>query len=274
MKVLNNAIESESFDVAVELMDAAPHEFNLNDDEQTPLHTAAMTGNVEFMRVLLNRGADVDGCVKFVPEADACECWPQTPLMAACEAGHLEAARFLVTRGANVDYCTPSGRTAFLSACFKLDNIAILSFLLDKGADVRDTEFSEYGWIVDCALSIAIRNNDLKTVKFLLKHGAYANMTVDEQDHNMLMLAAEENNADIVEYLLQRADVDVHEQLEGSYYERIRTVGEKTMDIARSSMFMSDDVRRRINFDAHKIIALLESQGVCMPSSDESDDDF
>ena len=229
MKVLNNAIESESFDVAVELMDAASHEFNLDDDEQTPLHTAAMTGNVEFMRVLLNRGADVDGCVKFVPEADACECWPQTPLMAACEAGHLEAARFLVTRGANVDYCTPSGRTAFLSACFKLDNIAILSFLLDKGADVRDTEFSEYGWIEDCALSIAIRNNDLKTVKFLLKHGAYANMTVDEQDHNMLMLAAEENNADIVEHLLQSADVDVHEQLEGSYYERIRTVGEKTM---------------------------------------------
>ena len=46
------------------------------------------------------------------------------------------------------------------------------------------------------------------------------------------------------------------------------------MQIARDAMFMSDDVRRRINFDAHKIIALLESQGVCMPSSDESDDDF
>ena len=73
---------------------------------------------------------------------------------------------------------------------------------------------------------------------------------------------------------LLRDDIDVHEQLVGAYYDRIKTVGEKTMQIARDAMFMSDDVRRRINFDAHKIIALLESQGVCMPSSDESDDDF
>ena len=152
---------------------------------------------------------------------------------------------------------------------------------------MNEHDISEYGWIEHCALSIAITNNDIKTVKFLLTRGAWPGMSVDERDHNMLMLAADLGHVDIVECLLEDVHVDVHEQLEGAYYDRIKTVGEKTMNIARNRLLARspvfefimkvskdpDDVRRRIQSGAHKIIALLEARGVCMPSDDESDED-
>ncbi|KAJ8601337.1 hypothetical protein CTAYLR_009753 [Chrysophaeum taylorii] len=68
------------------------------DDEaptnDTPLHLAARRGNLDCARVLIDEGADVDKprC------ADGA-----TPLHVACRRGHVDCARLLISAGANVD---------------------------------------------------------------------------------------------------------------------------------------------------------------------------
>lgn len=92
----------------------------------TPLHLAAVGGDVATVRLLLAKGADIDA------RADR----GGTALYFACTYGHVEVANLLLSRKAKIDTPLNDGWTALHSAVFKYHK-DIVQLLLRSGAAVN-----------------------------------------------------------------------------------------------------------------------------------------
>ncbi|MDR1591121.1 MAG: ankyrin repeat domain-containing protein [Puniceicoccales bacterium] len=97
-----------------------------NKFKETPLHTAAKVGDLEAVRILINRGAVIDA-----RSIDGC-----TPLHYAAINGHLEVARFLIEeKGAAIDVQDSVGMRPLDWAVVN-GRLEVARFLIAKGADV------------------------------------------------------------------------------------------------------------------------------------------
>jgi hypothetical protein len=96
------------------------------------LHVAAMNQSLEVTRLLIEKGADVEGRVRvggaLIP------CTSRTPLHVATTRGHLSIIKLLVSAGTNVNATTMiTGRTA-LQLAVEFGHEEIVNYLLDSGA--------------------------------------------------------------------------------------------------------------------------------------------
>jgi ankyrin repeat protein len=121
----------------------------------TPLHYAALYGNTESVRILLDRGADFKARNKS----------QATPLIYA--AYNFDKTRLLVEKGADVNAQSKSGMTPLLIATSVYGNTATVRYLLEKGADINAV--SDGG--AD-ALQTAAYKGDAEMVRLLLAKGA------------------------------------------------------------------------------------------------------
>ena len=129
----------------------------------TPLNVAAETGNAAILERLLGAGADPNG----ISEEG------QTALMTAARNGNTDAVRVLIRHGAKVNAAESfRGQTPLMFASGE-GNTAAVEMLVEFGGDIRAR--SKAGFT---PLLLAVRNNRLDTVKFLLEHGADANDAV------------------------------------------------------------------------------------------------
>ena len=124
----------------------------------TPLMQAAAFGSIEAMRLLLDKGADVNA----KSSAGA------TALMWAVT--DLAKVRLLVDRGADVNAVSESGRTALHVAAMSDNSAPIVQLLRSRGAkaDAVDKE----GMTTVLAATIG---NDIATIKQLVEAGANIN---------------------------------------------------------------------------------------------------
>jgi len=99
---------------------------NENATRDLPLHTAAITGNVEVARLLLEAGADVDG-------GDSDE---STPLHVAALQRQPDMVDFLISRGADVNRRDRNGAYALSFALAGGDSL-VVRHILDAGADLN-----------------------------------------------------------------------------------------------------------------------------------------
>lgn len=139
--------------------------------DTTPLHYAALYGDLESVRILVDRGANLDARNK----SDA------TPLIYA--AYNFEKTRLLVEKGADVNAHSSRGMTPLKVAASVHGNIATLRYLLDKGADVKQIDESGAD-----ALQIAALKGDADMVRLLLEKGADAR-TADKGGYTALLNA-------------------------------------------------------------------------------------
>jgi ankyrin repeat protein len=96
-------------------------------------HVAATEGNAMLLRLLLEKGADVNRvcvCKGFLDARD----W--TPLMMAARRGRTEVVELLLASGADLRQVNSRGATP-LHQAVEGDTTAIVQALLDKGADAR-----------------------------------------------------------------------------------------------------------------------------------------
>jgi ankyrin repeat protein len=173
---------------------------NLADDRGiTPLMYAAEIGSLDAMRLLIDRGADVN----------ARNAFGSTALM--WSVADPNRVRLLLDHGAEVNTVARSGRTALIIAAFTNPSAEVVRLLLAKGAkvDVMDTRHVT-------PLNAATFGNDTAAAGLLLEAGADIQTSDTFIGLTPLMNAAGNRNVDAVKMLLAKgAAVNAVSKTEG-----------------------------------------------------------
>jgi ankyrin repeat protein len=158
----------------------------------TELYWAAYQGDLQKVRELLGKGADVNAGTQI----------GTTALMAAAQAGHLQVARHLIDSGADIDTVDARGNTALIAALlFGHSDIAI--FLIQQGANVKLSNGLGLG-----PLHYAACNGDLPVLELLTKRSVDLEAS-SKSVFNALMSATESGQLDAVKFLLAKgANID------------------------------------------------------------------
>jgi ankyrin repeat protein len=146
---------------AASLREALAHGLSANARDQagnTALMQAAVYGNVDCIRLLLDQGAEVN----------ATNAAGASALIRA--AFDFEKVRLLINRGADVQVRSALGNTPLMLAARSADSHRSVELLLAKGADARSTN----NWGAS-ALMAAVAGGDEDSVRGLLRSGADAN---------------------------------------------------------------------------------------------------
>ena len=155
---------------------------------------AAMKGNRDAVRALLQRKADVN-----VPQIDG-----TTALHWAVRVDDLELAEMLIIAGANVSAATREGVMPLQLAAMN-GNAAMLGKLIKAGAD-PNAPLTQYG---DTALMMAARTGKTDAITVLLETAAKVNAKETWGGTTALMWAASEGHPGAVKVLLDHgADVN------------------------------------------------------------------
>ncbi|MBL8295673.1 MAG: ankyrin repeat domain-containing protein [Bryobacterales bacterium] len=125
------------------------------EDGWTPLMYAALYGDAETIRLLVDRGAMVN------EKNDA----GGTALIYAVD--DLEKTKLLLERGADPNLRTGEGRTALLVAVSMAGSYPVVKLLLEKSSDAKLSLPNGRG-----ALSLAIASQDPRVLQLLLERGA------------------------------------------------------------------------------------------------------
>ncbi len=154
---------------------------------KTALHHAAAGGNTEAIKLLIERGAEVD------PKDTL---YGRTPLHNAAYSGNAETAAVLLAHGADISAADNAGFQP-IHAAARGGNLPVLKFFLEKGADIAATE-SHGG----TPLHLATMEGKLDAVRLLLELGAPVGKP-DQFKNTPLAIAATSGYAGIVRVLLE-----------------------------------------------------------------------
>jgi ankyrin repeat protein len=159
------------------------------------LSEAAMEGDRDSVRTLIQQKADIDGA-----QGDG-----TTALHWAAFKDDMEMVKMLVAAGANVRVTTREGAiTPLFVACTNGD-AAMIEVLLKAGADAKSVKSNG-----TTALMTVSASGSVDAVKVLLDHGADVNAKETAHGQTALMFAAALNRADVVKLLLARkADANI-----------------------------------------------------------------
>ena len=197
---------------------------------EAPVADAARAGDLEAVRLLLQRGADVNA-----PQGDG-----MTALHWAAEQDDLEMVSTLLFAGANTISTTRNGGYTALHLAARAGNADVMAALIDAGANVNARSCSGA-----TALHFAAGSADPKAVGVLLDRGMDPDPRESAYDQTPLMWAAAYDHVEVVRLLLER----------GSDH----TLVSRVEDIAARGREDQDAVRRR-NARVDAMIALREAE--------------
>jgi ankyrin repeat protein len=156
------------------------------------LQAAVEAGHLELARLLLDKGAD--------PRQP-----DDAPLKTAISKRHLPTTELLIARGASID-----GSTG-LAAAAQAKDLALVQFLLDKGANVNAYETAG-----QTALFYAASQGDAEMVRALIRRGADVDKRGLLQAMTPIMAAVSGLHEPVVEQLIAaKADLSERNMLRG-----------------------------------------------------------
>nr|QBK91795.1 MAG: ankyrin repeat protein [Pithovirus LCPAC304] len=118
---------------------------------------------------------------------DLCE-----ELIRATKKGWLNEMERLLECGADVNGQSEKDETPLLKACEGFDNIHIVRYLLDNGADVNHKRVAQIASsYYETALSVCLEYSDVTTAQLLVDHGANVDEIVDEKSKTILLFVME-----------------------------------------------------------------------------------
>lgn len=174
-------------DAKINVADPAYYEYYECD---TPLTRAIERGHVDIVRLVLERGADVN----LVSEDK------KSPLFEAAFVRSPEMVESLIKHGANTQWTRSSDGWSVLHAAY--DSADTMSALLQNGVDINLTDSQNW-----TALMLAARYNFPQSVELLLKQtdpkADLEIMTTDEPTATALHLACQNGQTDTAKLLLE-----------------------------------------------------------------------
>ena len=156
-------------------------------EETTALHIAAERGQQELVKVLIEKGLEIDAKDQF----------ERTALHRTAKAGHREVVKDLLGKGADPNVQDQNGQTALHIAAAS-GHREVVKDLLEKGADPNAK--NRWG---STALHIAARAGQREMVKLLLGKGADPNAK-DEDGKTALHYAIEKGQQEMAKDLLEK----------------------------------------------------------------------
>jgi ankyrin repeat protein len=222
-KDLKRFLETNS-DLAV-LLTPLLHKHAIHD--KTVLLWAASKGNETLVRLLLDKGVDVN--IQGGPLL-------RTALHEASQSGQEKIVRLLVDAGANLEIPDVYGDTALHRA---VQHTKIVELLLDRGAKIDAQSF----YWNETALHKAVDLGAEKTVELLLSRGARIDVR-GYYDMTVLHLAAVSGSKEIVEMLLKNGadrfindqdmegETPLHQAIRHSFEPMVRILLERGADIS------------------------------------------
>ena len=176
------------------LLDKGANLKTSTNDGATALHRAAECGDVDVLKLLVDKGADVDAQRKS-PFGG------QSPLASAVVFGHGTAVRYLLSKGAKANI----GDAGLSRAVFQ-GNVEIVKALLEAGVEVKNRGNQAFpgfgGFEPILALACFSYNADPQIVRMLLDRGADPTAK-SQQGQTPLELARERGYEDVARLLVQ-----------------------------------------------------------------------
>lgn len=165
-----------------------------NDNGQTALMIAAKHGKDVILDILLTAQADIS-----IKDKDGF-----SALLYAATTGNLQSVQSLLQAGANPNDTLPNNQTALMLAA-RTGNSSTVHLLAESGADVMKCADNGYS-----ALLYAVIGGSITALQELLTHGTAKMKT--SRGTTALMLAVREENLNMVKFLLEMgADVNARD---------------------------------------------------------------
>ena len=195
-KLFNIASRCGHIGIARYIADGRPPINASDEDDQKLLCIAARYGDIVSMRLLMEKGADLN----FVCPSDL-----DTPLSNAIRSSSMEAVQLLLEKNVSIiSGFEKAGPRNSLQLAIESKQCKIVDILLKYGAkiDEKDTQG-------ETPLHWAVRKNDVHTANSLLKNGAAINEK-DMKGKTPLHQAVRQEDMDVVNILLRNgAAIDV-----------------------------------------------------------------
>lgn len=152
MGELIKAVKDKQYDQVKELLErgADPNDRFPPPGHMTALMAASLQGDLEMMRLLLAKGADIQLHNDHY-----------RAIHGACIQGHLEAVKLLLQSGANIEDPAPDKGGTPLGWAVSMNQLHVIEYLLEQGAKVHPG-----------LLRWAIKMNKDPSVEILKKHVA------------------------------------------------------------------------------------------------------
>ena len=156
------------------------------------LHTAAKTGDLERVKLLVEQGADIEKKGYFY----------RTPLFIASWNGHLPVVRYLVEQGAEKEVVDMNGFTPLITASYH-GHVAVVSFLLEQGVDKDKADRYDRTTLFWTVVHKGNANVQLEVAMLLVAYGADMDKA-NEWGQSPLLYATMNGHFELARYLLEQ----------------------------------------------------------------------
>ncbi|XP_046334383.1 26S proteasome non-ATPase regulatory subunit 10-like [Haliotis rufescens] len=224
---LHSACLSGDLSAVRRILSVGQADINCRQNSRTPVMNAAIKGFREVVELLVTYEADVSLVDKNGDNILHLACWrgemevvnyvlsqclvnidargwmKQTAVMRAARNRHREVMRLLVSKGANVSLVDNSGNNILHMVCLQRDLEAVKYVLSQDMVGVNDR-----GWYERTPVMRAAEKGYKGVVELLVHKGANVTL-VDKDGNNILHLACQKTNVEMVKYVLSQDMVDV-----------------------------------------------------------------